>query len=310
MAPAIDAFLRRTDDRRGRIYRIGRNRSFGRHQCRKAARGKGTDRFAAVNGAGSALALHHGSGAQAISADERQLRLDSFVAGKGSWKSQEGNAGAAGAGGYGRLDRRCNEADRNSFLQTHNEPGDDLGAMNGKRLAAIDIGTNTILCLIVELANDGRFKVLDDLAEITRLGEGLDRSGRIDPEAERRSLDVLRRYLDRCSELGVEEFVAAGTSALRDAKNSSEVRGRMKQQLGLEVRVLSGEQEAAYSYLAVQRGLTLSDKELLVIDIGGGRTELILGKENRVYRFRRLDVGSVRLRERVLHSDAARGEGC
>jgi len=182
--------------------------------------------------------------------------------------------------------------------------------MNGKRLAAIDIGTNTILCLIVELANDGRFKVLDDLAEITRLGEGLDRTGRIDPEAERRSLDILRRYLDRCSELGVEEFVAGGTSALRDAKNSSGVRARLKQQLGLEVRVLSGEEEAAYSYLAVQRGLTLSDKELLVIDIGGGSTELIWGKENGVYRLSSLDVGSVRLTERFLHSDPARGEEC
>jgi len=81
--------------------------------------------------------------------------------------------------------------------------------MNGKRLAAIDIGTNTILCLIVELANDGRFKVLDDLAEITRLGEGLDRTGRIDPEAERRSLDILRRYLDRLASKSSSRVVPA-----------------------------------------------------------------------------------------------------
>src|SRR5437016_12452835 len=142
MAPAIDAFLRRTDDRRGRIYRVGRNGSFGRHQCRKAARGKGTDRSAADNGAGSALALHHGSGAQAISADERQLRLDSFVAGKGSWKSQEGNAGAAGAGGYGRLDRRGNEGAGTGFCQPNNEPEDALGRWTGKGLAASVSGPN------------------------------------------------------------------------------------------------------------------------------------------------------------------------
>src|SRR5437667_2997449 len=115
------------------------------------------------------------------------------------------------------------------------------------------------------------------------MGDELDSTDRIDPEAERRSLDILRRYLDRCSELGVEEFVAGGTSALRDAKNSSEVRARLKQQLGLEVRVLSGEEEAAYSYLAVQRGLTLSDKELLVIDIGGGSTGMVWGKGKAVY---------------------------
>src|SRR5207249_7286561 len=113
------------------------------------------------------------------------------------------------------------------------------------------------------------------------------------------------------SELGVEEFVAGGTSALRDAKNSSGVRARLKQQLGLEVRVLSGEEEAAYSYLAVQRGLTLSDKELLVIDIGGGSTELIWGKENGGFRLRSLGGGSVGASGGVFHLGPAwRGGWC
>src|SRR5207302_9944532 len=120
--------------------------------------------------------------------------------------------------------------------------------------------------IIVKLTNNARFKILNYLPKITLLPERLDRSDRIDPKAERRSLHVLRRYLDRCSKLGIEEFVAGATSALRDAKNSSEVRARLKQRLGLEVRVLGGEEQAAYSYLAVRRGLTLSDKEILVID--------------------------------------------
>ena len=100
--------------------------------------------------------------------------------------------------------------------------------MNGKRLGAIDIGTNTILCVIAALTNDGHVTVLDDLAEITRLGEGVDRTGRINAEGEQRSLQVLRRYIARCHELEVEEIVARGTSALRDAQNSREVRARRR----------------------------------------------------------------------------------
>jgi exopolyphosphatase/guanosine-5'-triphosphate,3'-diphosphate pyrophosphatase len=182
--------------------------------------------------------------------------------------------------------------------------------MKDKRLAVIDIGTNTILCLIAEAAADGGLKVFDDLAEITRLGEGVDRTGRINPEGERRSLEVLRRYLSRCGELGVEEIIAVGTSALRDAENSYQVRARLKRELELEVRVLTGEEEAALSYLAVQRGLALSDEELLVIDIGGGSTEFIWGGKSGVYRLCSLDVGSVRFTERLLHSDPVQDEQC
>ena len=113
--------------------------------------------------------------------------------------------------------------------------------MIARRFAFIDIGTNTILCLIAELKNDGSFDVLDDLAEITRLGQGVHQTGRISPEGEERSLKVLQRYLERCKRLNVEEIIAVGTSALRDARNSAEVRARFKERLGLDVRVISGE---------------------------------------------------------------------
>lgn len=171
------------------------------------------------------------------------------------------------------------------------------------RFAAIDIGTNTILCVIAQLGNYGHFKVLDDLGEITRLGEGVDRTGRISAEGERRSLEILRRYVERCRELGVDEITVAGTSALRDAGNSSEVRSRFREELGLEIQVLSGEEEAASSFLAVQRGLALGDQELLVIDIGGGSTEFIWGNRSGIRHARSIDIGSVRLTERFLHSD-------
>jgi exopolyphosphatase / guanosine-5'-triphosphate,3'-diphosphate pyrophosphatase len=180
--------------------------------------------------------------------------------------------------------------------------------MSPRRTAFIDVGTNTILCLIAELRESGRFRILDDLAEITRLGQGVDRTGLISPEGERRSLEVLERYRDHWKSLGVEEIIAVGTSALRDAKNSGDVRARFHDKLGIDIRVISGSEEAAYSFLAVQRGLSLVGKELLVIDIGGGSTELIRGNASGVFQALSFNLGSVRLTERYLHSDPVRPE--
>jgi exopolyphosphatase / guanosine-5'-triphosphate,3'-diphosphate pyrophosphatase len=182
--------------------------------------------------------------------------------------------------------------------------------MSSRRFGFIDIGTNTILGLIAELKNDGRFDVLDDLAEITRLGEGVQRTGRISPEGEERSLKVLRCYLERFESLNVEAIMAVGTSALRDARNSAEVRGRFKEQLGFDVRVISGDEEAAYSFLAVQRGLPLNRRELLVVDVGGGSTEFIRGSEAGVSQAVSINIGSVRLTEQFLHSDPVQTEEC
>jgi exopolyphosphatase/guanosine-5'-triphosphate,3'-diphosphate pyrophosphatase len=178
------------------------------------------------------------------------------------------------------------------------------------RSAFIDIGTNTILCLIAELRDGERFRVLDDLAEITRLGQGVGETFNISPEGEERSREVLERYLNQCRDLGVEEIYAVGTSALRDAVNSNEVRERFKHRLGLDIRVLSGEEEAAYSFLAVQRGLSLSGQELLVVDIGGGSTEFIWGDDGGIQRAASVDLGSVRLTERFLRSDPVKAEEC
>jgi exopolyphosphatase/guanosine-5'-triphosphate,3'-diphosphate pyrophosphatase len=172
-----------------------------------------------------------------------------------------------------------------------------------RRSAFIDVGTNTLLCLIVEVQEGGGFSVLDDLAEITRLGRGVDQTARIHSQGARRSLEVLQRYLARCRDLGVEEIYAVGTSALRDAVNSGEIRERFRERLGLDIRVLSGEEEAAYSFLAVQKSFP---GQLVVVDIGGGSTEFIWGNEAGMERAVSLNVGTVRLTERFLHSDPAR----
>lgn len=180
--------------------------------------------------------------------------------------------------------------------------------MSPRRSAFIDIGTNTILCLIAEIRDTGRFRVLDDLAQVTRLGEGVDRTGRIDPAAEERTVQALERFRDRCAGLGVQEFVAVGTSALRDAQNRDEVLKRFAARLGFNVRVISGAEEAAYSFLAAQRGLPQLGSELLVIDIGGGSTEFIRGNASGLSRAVSVDIGTVRLTERFLYHDPVRAD--
>jgi exopolyphosphatase/guanosine-5'-triphosphate,3'-diphosphate pyrophosphatase len=182
--------------------------------------------------------------------------------------------------------------------------------MIAQRFAFIDIGTNTILCLIAEIKNDGSFDVFDDLAEITRLGQGVHQTGRISPEGEERSLKVLQRYLERCKRLNVEKIIAVGTSALRDARNSAEVRARFEVQLGFDVRVISGDEEAEYAFLAVQQGLPLNRRELLVVDVGGGSTEFVRGNAAGVVEAISIGVGSVRLTEQFLRSDPVQTEEC
>ena len=180
--------------------------------------------------------------------------------------------------------------------------------MSPRRSAFFDVGTNSVLCLIAEIRDTGRFRVLDDLAAITRLGQGVDQTRQIHPAGEQRTLAALQRYRLRCDRLGVEEFVAVGTSALRDAENSAAVRERFRRALGFEVRVIAGSEEAAYSFLAVQRGLSLADRPLLVIDIGGGSTELIAGDRAGISCCLSLDLGSVRLTERFLSSDPVKAD--
>jgi len=180
--------------------------------------------------------------------------------------------------------------------------------MSPRRSAFIDIGTNAILCLIVEIGDGGQFSVLEDLAEIPRLGEGVDQTKRIGAAGEQRSTEVLEGYLSQCRSLGVEEIFAVGTSALRDARNSGEVLARLGARLGFEIRVISGEEEAAYSFLSVQRGLSLAGQELLVIDVGGGSTEFIRGDDSGMTEALSVDLGAVRLTERLLRSDPVKPE--
>ena len=173
------------------------------------------------------------------------------------------------------------------------------------RVASIDIGTNTILLLIAEVEEE-KLKPLFEMETIVRLGEGLQKSGVISPEAMKRGLQTLAHYLRRCQAMRVEKMFAVGTSALREAKNSEVFLKLGKEKLDLSIEIISGEEEAQLSFLAVARDLKELNKSVLVVDAGGGSTEFILGKGERVEQWVSLPLGSVRFTEQFLLSDPVR----
>ena len=128
-------------------------------------------------------------------------------------------------------------------------------------------------------------------------------------QREKSEAKVLRCYLERFESLNVEAIIAVGTSALRDARNSAEVLGRFKEQLGFDVRVISGDEEAAYSFLAVQRGLP-QPAGIVGCSVGGGSTEFIRGSEAGVSRPLASISGRCGLTEQFLHSDPVQTEEC
>jgi exopolyphosphatase / guanosine-5'-triphosphate,3'-diphosphate pyrophosphatase len=172
------------------------------------------------------------------------------------------------------------------------------------RLAAMDVGTNSTRLLVADV--DGGRVVAEHDREtiITRLGKGLDRTGRLDPAALRRTLDVLAGYAATCRRLGVQHRRVVATSATRDAGNRQEFLDGVRALLGVGAEVLSGREEAATAYRGATHDLPGGGRTL-VVDIGGGSTELILGTRSigNPEAMVSLDLGCVRLYERHLRSD-------
>jgi exopolyphosphatase/guanosine-5'-triphosphate,3'-diphosphate pyrophosphatase len=176
-----------------------------------------------------------------------------------------------------------------------------------KRVASIDIGTNTILLLIAEVG-EGEINPLFEMETVVRLGENLQKTGVISSQAMDRGLQTLTQYLKQCQVWEVQNLFAVGTSALREAKNSEVFLRLAKEKLNLSIEVISGEEEAQLSFLAVAKDLQEQDKSILVVDVGGGSTEFILGRGDQISRWISLPLGSVRFTEEFLHSDPVQEE--
>lgn len=169
------------------------------------------------------------------------------------------------------------------------------------RVAAIDVGTNSTRLLIAEAHKDA-YRDLDRRLLFTRLGEGVDSDRRIAPAALERTLAAIAEFCSVCGEFGVRQIQVAGTSAVRDAANAEEFLAAASQLSGRPAVALSGEQEAALSFLGATADL--ESAPVLVCDIGGGSTELVAGNPGSgVTGHVSLDMGSVRMTERFLVSD-------
>lgn len=186
------------------------------------------------------------------------------------------------------------------------------------RVAAVDCGTNSIRLLVADVdAASGRLTDVDRRMEVVRLGEGVDRTGRLAPAALRRTFAACDAYAAVVRETGAQRLRFVATSASRDVDNRDEFVRGVRERLGVEPEVVTGDEEAALSFAGATRELAGTDlaPPFLVTDIGGGSTELVLGRAT-VEAARSVDVGCVRMTERHLHDDpptavqvdAARGD--
>lgn len=176
-----------------------------------------------------------------------------------------------------------------------------------RRLGAVDIGTNSVRLLVADVEGagpDARVTTLDRRMTITRLGQGVDGDRRLHPDAIARTLAVLDQYGAAARALGVEAIRATATSAARDATNRDDLFDPARSALGVRPELLSGEEEARLSFLGATASLAGvgAVAPYLVVDIGGGSTEFVLGTDAPVGLIS-IDVGCVRVTEQFLHSD-------
>ncbi len=181
----------------------------------------------------------------------------------------------------------------------------------GERVAAIDCGTNSIRLLVAEPDGAGGLRDLDRRMLIVRLGQGVDATGRFTEEALQRTFDACDDYAAVLRDLGVHRLRFCATSAARDAANGDVFAAGVEERLGVRPEVLTGDDEAALSYDGATRDLERLDVPVpyLVLDIGGGSTEFVLGDGHGRVRFAEsVDIGSVRMTERHLHGDPPTAE--
>jgi exopolyphosphatase/guanosine-5'-triphosphate,3'-diphosphate pyrophosphatase len=174
------------------------------------------------------------------------------------------------------------------------------------RVAAIDCGTNSIRLLIADIDGNNFREVVRDM-EIVRLGQGVDETGQFHPDAIARTLAAVDKFAAEIAKRGVEKIRFCATSATRDATNRHLFVDGVRERLGIELEVITGEEEAALSFAGAIKDLDPSNGPFLVVDIGGGSTEFVFGTST-VEAARSVNIGCVRMTERHFASDPASSE--
>ncbi len=170
------------------------------------------------------------------------------------------------------------------------------------KIAAIDIGTNTALLLVAEVTKQNEIIPIAQEEKIVRLGQGVDRNENLNLEAIGRTLRAIREQVKIAEDLGAEKILISGTSAVRDAANREILLSEIKNNFGITMQVLSGDEEAELTYFGALSNKNLQG-DILLVDIGGGSTEFIFGTQQKIKHAFSLNIGSVRLTERFIRND-------
>jgi len=166
------------------------------------------------------------------------------------------------------------------------------------RYAVIDVGTNSVKFNISERNRDGTWQTVMDRAEITRLGEGLEKAGEISPEAMERTVSAIAGMVSQAREAGVAAIAAVGTMGMRTAQNSQQFIDMVEQRCSVRIETIPGTEEGRLAYLAVKAGLGLAEGTLAIFDTGGGSTQFTFGSGSKVDEQFSLNVGAVRFTEK------------
>lgn len=177
------------------------------------------------------------------------------------------------------------------------------------RLAAIDIGTNSVRLIVAEPLRGGNYRILDEEKEAVRLGEGLSKTGELDSKAMDKAIGALRRMKQIAEGYQVTQLRTIATCAVREAANGEVFTRRAHDELGLEISVISAKQEALLAFFSVQRAFDLADQHVAVVDIGGGSTEIVLAHGSLIEAIYTTELGAVRLSETYGHDTSLAGEG-
>jgi exopolyphosphatase / guanosine-5'-triphosphate,3'-diphosphate pyrophosphatase len=175
--------------------------------------------------------------------------------------------------------------------------------MKKPRIAALDIGSNSIRCIIAEVSKDGKFKIMDDEKATVRLGEGLSVTGMISNDASERAVEAIRRFRQLLDGLKVQIVEAIATSAVRTAGNGKELIKTLSDELGHEIRIISGEEEAELTASSALANFDMYGKRHVMVDIGGGSVEIVTASGNHVEEFYSLELGAVVMTDRFIKSD-------
>ena len=168
-----------------------------------------------------------------------------------------------------------------------------------KFYAVMDIGTNSTRLLIFK-KEEGKLVRINKSVRYTRMGQGVDKIKMLNPDAQKRNTEVLEEYMKIASDYDVERIYVYGTSAMREAGNSKAYQEVVRNRLGLDIEVISGEEEARLGFMGVSQSF---HGKILIFDIGGGSTEFILGKNDEISKMISLNMGCVKVTEKYLLTD-------